>query len=152
MERNGFTYLDQPLKILCSGCRKKPKRHFQIALNLISVTCPASKNTYHRRIWGLNVPLKMEPQFYKGLGKGTLEVVPARFPGPWSQTDFWKWECSGYRGKYFSACSLGTCGNQQAELGVLGSLLDGILTKKRLKLNQNELGLLFWVPKWGEGF
>lgn len=64
--------------------------------------CPANKNTYHTRTRGLNVPPKSEHQFSKGSCQGTLEVVPAGFPGPWPQTDFWKWEWSGYRDKHFS--------------------------------------------------
>lgn len=89
VEKNSFIYLDQPLKILCTGCRKKHKRHFRIVLNLISAICPASKITYQGRIWGLNVPPQLEAQFYKGLSKGTLEVVPARFSSTIT-TDFWK--------------------------------------------------------------
>lgn len=60
---------------LCIGYRKKKKhkRHFPIALNLISASCLANKNTYYGRIWGLNVPPKLEPQFYNSLGKGVLK-------------------------------------------------------------------------------
>lgn len=76
VERNGFTYLDQPLKVLFMyriQKKKKHKRHFPIALNLISASCLANKNTYYGRIWGLNVPPKLEPQFYNSLGKGVLK-------------------------------------------------------------------------------
>lgn len=31
------------------------------------------------------MPPTLEPLYYRGLGKGILEVVPARFPGPQSQ-------------------------------------------------------------------
>lgn len=45
VERHSITYLDLLLKTLCTRCRKKPKRYFQIVLNLISAICSASKNT-----------------------------------------------------------------------------------------------------------
>jgi hypothetical protein len=61
---------------------QKYKRYFQIVLNLIRAIHPARKNTSHERIWVLNMFPELGHQFHKGKGKGTLEVVPARFPGP----------------------------------------------------------------------
>lgn len=117
VERNSFTLLAQPLKILCTGCRKKPKRHFRIALNLISAIRLASKNTYHGRIWGLHVSPKLEPQSYKGFrqrdpGSGSCQVSRATI----TDRRFLEMRVQWLRSKHFSACSLGTCGNYPNKL------------------------------------
>lgn len=112
-------YLDRPLKILCTG------RHFWIALNVSSAICPASKNTYRGRIWRLNVPPKLEPQFCKGLGKGTLAGSGSGQVSRTTITDRRFLEMRVQRRAFLSRC----CGRApggpipwQAELGVLGSL------------------------------
>lgn len=141
--------------------KKNHKRHFWIALNVSSAICPASKNTYRGRIWRWNVPPKLEPQFCKGLGKGTLARSGSGQVSRTTITDRRFLEVRVQRLQrraFLSRC----CGRApggpipwQAALGVLGSLYQewtASLPKKQSKLNQNELWLLFWVPKWDEAF
>ena len=161
MERNGFTSLDQPLKKLIYRIQEKKKkqkkqrkRHFQIVLNLISAICPASKNTIMKdfgdqmclQSWGLSS---------QGFWKWFLPGFQAY---DHKTGDFWKWEWSGYGDKHFSACS-SEClvglspskwnlGCWEESLPRIGDILAKNDLSWTLKLNQNELWLLFGELKW----
>lgn len=64
------------------------------------------------------MPPKSEPQFYKDLGKGTLEVVPAGFQDRNHRGNFWKWRGTATE----------TSISQPAPVGILQGLSFGQLT------------------------